>query len=297
MIGDVLESAQNQSLNPEMYEVVVIDQSTNDKTKKLLEEYPGFKYIKLDSEGISISRNEGIKHSTGKIVVFVDDDILFGESYLANILDFFNNSELKPDVIGGKTLLKCLAPKPEWIEGPLLGVLAYSDYGDTPCKYDMHPKHVPYTCNIAVKRECIEKINGFLTIISDIDNRLHPNEDVLFANKLRNCGYNLIYCPSMLAYHKIPAARLTYEYYRNRYFSQGRSDAYVYYLLKMFSVKEIPINVLFHLTRVFVGIILQFFKIKPSKRYYQKLRVYYNAGYVRSLIRILLKRDIRQNIV
>ncbi|MFH0703068.1 MAG: glycosyltransferase [bacterium] len=288
MIADVLKSAINQSLNSKKYEVIIVDQSTNKKTQELVRNFPDFKYIKIDSTGLSVSRNQGIKHSQGKILVFVDDDVLFDENYLKNILDFFDNSELKPDFIGGKTHIKYLSQKPDWIDGPLLGILAYSDYGNEPLIYDSHPKHVPYGCNMAIKRECLEKIGGFSNYINNLDPDLTENEDVILANKLRNMGYNLAYCPQMLVYHKMPASRLTYEYYKKRYFSQGCSDAYIYYLLKMYCLKNIPKKLLIHSKRLFESLILKYFKNNLQEKYYQRLRLYYNFGYLKALFNILL---------
>ena len=203
IIPDALNSLKNQSLIGAKYEVIVIDQSTDYKTADLLKNYPDYRYIKLDSRGIPYSRNEGFRQATGDIIVYVDDDVFFSSDYLENILSFFRDSELSPDIIGGKTCLKFLSAKPDWITGSLLGVLAASDFGEKPNVYDNHPKHVPYTCNIAIKRECLEKVGGFSSRIIGIDPELDFGEDVIFANQARNLGYNLVYCPKMLVHHKI----------------------------------------------------------------------------------------------
>lgn len=296
MIVDVLESASNQSLEPEKYEVVILDQSDNDKTQKIAEKYPQFRYIKLAPTGVATSRNEGIKQSKGRILVYIDDDILFERDYLENILDFYNTSELKPDMVGGKTIVKFLGEKPEWLEGPLLGILAHSDYGDGAKIFNSHPKHVPYTCNMAIKRECLEKVGGFSKFIGDIVQKYPINEDVMFAYDVNNQGYNLVYNPKMFVYHRMPGKRMTYEYFKDKYYSHGKSDTYLYYTLKTFSKKDIPEKILVHFKRLIEGLILQHFKTNPGEKYYQKLRIYYNSGYINSLFKILLNFNIKQNI-
>jgi|GEM_PF-2862742 len=290
VIPETLDAIKKQTLDTEKYEVIIVDQSTDDKTKELVEKYSGFKYIKLDSVGISVSRNEGIKHSTGNIISFVDDDILFDENYLVNILDFFNNSEFNPDVSGGKILFKYLGEKPDWLDGLLLGILGYSDYGDKPCMYDSHPKHVPYTGSIAFKRECIEKTGGFSTLNVNLNKNIISNEDVIFANKIKELGYNLVYNPKMVVYHKIQPENMTWEYYKNRYYKQGQSDGYTYFSLGMHSMMEIPEKIILHLSRLIESLILRHFKLKPSDKYYQKLRLYYNSGYIKALINLLVNR-------
>ncbi|MDD3012751.1 MAG: glycosyltransferase [Candidatus Gastranaerophilales bacterium] len=292
VISDTLNSALSQSLDTSRYEVLVMDQSTNDETEKLLKDYSNFRYFRLNSRGLSISRNEGLKQSRGEIIVFADDDLLFEENYLSDIVDFFSNSEFKPDMIGGKILPKYLAPKPDWIEGYLLGGLGYSDYGDKPRLYDSHPKHVPYGGNMAIKRKCLNKVGSF-SIIKNADQSLTvENEDIIFANKLRELGYTLAYCPDMVVYHKIQPDFLTYKYYKKRYYLQGISDAKAYYMLEMFSYSEITIKIIIHIKRLFTGLIFQFFKKTPYEKYYQNLRVYYNAGYIKSLLKILFDKKI-----
>lgn len=286
MIDDVLNSSINQTLSKDKYEIIVIDQSINNKTKEIVQNYSEVKYIKSKTTGLSNSRNEGIKHSSGDIIVFVDDDVFFESDYLENILYCFNNSDLKPDFIGGKTHIKYLGKKPEWITGPLLGILAHSDYGDEEKCYDNHPKHVPYGCNMAIKRKCIEKINGFSSIIKNFDNRLTENEDVIAANKLRKLGFNLAYCPKMFVMHKMPASRLNYAYYKKRYYSQGQSDAFIYYYLGEYSLKDVPLKIFIHFKRLIESIFLRFWIKNIPDLYYQKLRLHYNLGYLKTLFKL-----------
>ena len=288
MIVDVLKSLKDQTLEKKQYEVLIIDQSTNEKTQELMKKYNDFKYTKLNSRGVSISRNEGIKQAQGDILVFIDDDILFDENYLSIILDCFKKSNHPPEMIGGKTHIKFLGEKPDWIEGNLLGILAHSDFGEETKEYGTHPKHVPYTCNMAVKKGCIDKVGGFSNFISVLDKKLPINDDVIFANKVRSKGHKILYCPQRFVYHRMPSSRLTYEYYKNKYYSHGHSDAYAYYLLNIYSIKEIPLKLVIHLKRMVEGVILKNFKKIPSEKCYQHLRFYYNAGYIEALVKILI---------
>lgn len=290
LIPETLESVDKQTLDKEKFEVIIVDQSTDDKTQKLVENYPYFKYIKLNATGISISRNEGIKNSKGKLIAFVDDDILFGENYLAEIVDFFENSEFKPDVSGGKIHFKFLGEKPDWLDGLLLGIMGYSDYGNEAKFYDSHPKHVPYTGSIAFKRECIEKIGEFSTHNVKINKDIISNEDVIFSNKLKEMGFNIVYNPKMLVYHKIQPEQMTWEYYKNRYFKQGQSDGYTYFLLGMHNLNEIPFKITLHTKRLLESLFLRFVKKNPYENHYQKLRLYYNSGYIKALVTILINR-------
>lgn len=286
-IKTVLECATSQTLSKELYEILVIDQSDDNQTKNIAEEFERVSYYKIAPEGLSNSRNKSIDLSNGKILVYVDDDVEFEQDYLDNILVFFNNSPLQPDFCGGKTHLKLLTEKPEWIKEQFLGILAYSDYGNEPKIYDNHPKHVPYGCNMAVKRDALIKAGGFPAEIYYINNCLTENEDVLLANKLRSLGGHVVYNPDMLVYHRIPASRLTYTYYKERYLSQGESDAYIYYLLGHFNKKDLPALIIKHLVRIIESLPKRFTAKDSFGKKYQQIRLHYNAGYIRALASIL----------
>ncbi len=75
-------------------EVLIIDNSTNDKTKQLLKrlDQPKIKYFKSEINSLTVSRNTGIKKASkkSKIIIFLDDDIAIEDNYFNNILDVFN---------------------------------------------------------------------------------------------------------------------------------------------------------------------------------------------------------------
>jgi glycosyltransferase involved in cell wall biosynthesis len=59
------------------YEVIVVDQSTNDETELAIapfKQYPNFRYIHSETIGTGRSRNIGLLNATGDIVAYTDDD-------------------------------------------------------------------------------------------------------------------------------------------------------------------------------------------------------------------------------
>lgn len=287
-LKDVLNCLTSQSMDKNLFEVLVLDQSTDEKTFELLKKYPDFKYQKLNSRGISISRNEGIKASRGDYLVFVDDDVTFENNYLQDILDFFNTSELKPDMVGGKINLVFEAQKPEWLQGHLLNALASADFAQEPSFYPSHPKHVPYTCNAAVKRDCALNVGGFVNYISEIESKFALNDDVLFANKVRNAGYRVVYNPTMVVDHHISPDRTTLAYFNQKYYAHGRSDAVAYYYLGLYFLKDTPSLLYKHFVRLIEGLLLFSFQKNSYDRQYQKLRIPYNYGYIKGLLKVVL---------
>ena len=102
-VKELLNSLSKQ--NFKNFEVVVVDQNSDDKVKKLLSEYEFLEITYLKSElGLSKARNIGLRHCTGDIVCFPDDDCSYPENLLTNVQKFF--SENGYHVLMGKTIDK-----------------------------------------------------------------------------------------------------------------------------------------------------------------------------------------------
>ena len=68
------------------FELIIVDQNSNDVLKPILEKFSGYyniKHIRSNIKGLSANRNIGIKYAQGEIIAFPDDDCL----YLPNTLD------------------------------------------------------------------------------------------------------------------------------------------------------------------------------------------------------------------
>jgi glycosyltransferase involved in cell wall biosynthesis len=71
-----IRSALSQSLETSSYEVIVVDDCSQDETSAVLDNYlDSVKQIRLDKNvGLSAARNIGIKKARGQYVVFLDAD-------------------------------------------------------------------------------------------------------------------------------------------------------------------------------------------------------------------------------
>lgn len=76
-------------------EIIIVDQSTDDSTQKALEasvaDHCVF-YVRNERRGASSSRNLGIAHSLGDIVVFTDDDVTTPPDWLTRIAAEFDQN-------------------------------------------------------------------------------------------------------------------------------------------------------------------------------------------------------------
>lgn len=86
-----LDSLLHQSIND--FEVIIIDQSKNDLTQKLVKEniYDSLdiKYYHVDFKGLSKARNFGLSKSNGKYFALIDDDASYDKNYLLLAKEIF----------------------------------------------------------------------------------------------------------------------------------------------------------------------------------------------------------------
>ena len=80
-ISEAIESALKQSLKP--YEVIVIDDGSPDKLYEVAKEYePNVLLFKKENEGISKTRNFGLRNAAGNLIAFLDADDYWPENHL-----------------------------------------------------------------------------------------------------------------------------------------------------------------------------------------------------------------------
>lgn len=92
-----LNCIYSQSLLP--YELIIVDDSTDDKIKELMSSKKLLfktKYIKPNTKlkSLTISRNLGIKKATGDILLFLDDDVTLNKTYLEELLNTYQDEKV-----------------------------------------------------------------------------------------------------------------------------------------------------------------------------------------------------------
>ena len=81
-----LNSIMNQDRFSDDIEIILIDDGSNDSTKRIIEENFKIDNLKIinnkHNRGIAFSRNNGIKLSKGKILAFLDSDMIVNKSWI-----------------------------------------------------------------------------------------------------------------------------------------------------------------------------------------------------------------------
>lgn len=94
LITKALEALFNQDYPKDCFEIVLVDDGSSDGTGeavKALNPPCKFTYIYQKNSGLSKGRNTGIKASSGRIILFVDDDIIASDSLLSRHVKTHND--------------------------------------------------------------------------------------------------------------------------------------------------------------------------------------------------------------
>ena len=100
-LGSCLESLLKQSFTD--YEIIIIDQSNDDLTEKLVDSLHSEKiiYKRVSFKGLSKARNEGLKYARGDFLCLIDDDAYYNEDYLSNALRTLTEGKDKKTIVSG----------------------------------------------------------------------------------------------------------------------------------------------------------------------------------------------------
>jgi len=206
-------------------EVIVVDSCSTDGTYELVKQFQA-KYLCIRERSMVKARNVGLRHATGDVVAYIDDDVIVSESWSIHILDSYEDE--KVGGVGGRVLPystcreACIPVHVQEIDERLIGkvlndgiVLGNFDVPtSTPIEVD-----TLIGCNMSFRRKLLIRIGGF-------DEKFQGNcyrDDTDACLRLKRLGYKLVYNPKALVWHKFrgKSTKLSWYYwtaYNHTYF-------------------------------------------------------------------------------
>ncbi len=181
-----------QSLSEQTYkdmEIIVVDDGSSDKTLGVLAhcklKIVNFKLLQEKHQGAGAARNLGAKHAKGEILVFVDADMTFDKTFIANLV--------KP-IEQGKTI--GTFSKDEYLMNKENVWAGYWNINRGLPATKMHPENYPDTQRVfrAILKREFERAGGF-------NERAGYADDWTLSEKL---GVEATAAPQAVFYHKNP---------------------------------------------------------------------------------------------
>ena len=224
-VETVLATAQKDSI-----EILLIDNNSSDETKQIGTEYKSkYSFLTYEFEGkqgLARARNKGLQLARGKIIVFIDDDIILDTNWLAEIL---KSLAYPYKAFGGKVIPLWEKERPRYIN--LTGLFSLNqkifpahDNGDISKLYPINKSETnPIGANMWIYKEIFEKYGNFSEDLGRVGYGGIPCEDTEFCSRLIKHNEKIFYYPNATVFHPVSSYRMTKEFIKSWHFRNGIS--------------------------------------------------------------------------
>jgi len=240
-ISPCLDSVFSQDYQD--FEVIVVDNGSNDGTPELVKKYS--KVILIENKenfGACKGRNQGIEASSGEWILTLDCDVVLEKYFFPKVIKKINSisfgiGALQPKILNNdhKTINSC-GIYLTWFR-------RFYDIGRSKKDREQFSemKHVfgiSSACGL-YRRKMLEDIKEntgyfderFFFLVEDID---------LSWRSVRK-GWRAIFCPDIVSYHSGGSCNFSYKLrqffcFRNRYYSIVKNEGLIRYLMKILPV-------------------------------------------------------------
>lgn len=218
-LARVLDALRSQTLPPENWSLLVIDNASNPPLAGRGIALPANATILVEAElGLTAARLAGIAAAQGELLVLIDDDTVAAPDYLAVALGLMQ-SQPQLGAAGGRIRGDFEAAPAGWMHG-FLDVLALRDFGERPIRA-LAPNQLgpwePCGAGMVVRSRVAR---AYAAMVRDdprrrldrVGTRLSSCGDTDLARTATDLGMELAYEPRLHLTHLIPAARLRFGY-------------------------------------------------------------------------------------
>lgn len=235
---DALDSLLRQEVDFP-YEVLVLDNGSDPAVEAHVDEVArrtnvSLRYQAVVAKGLHNCRHQAAREARGSILALVDDDILADRSWLASVASAFNDPLVH--LATGPVVPVYEAEQPEWLEmfwnrtdtgGRWCGYLSLLDLGEDLQEID--PRLV-FGVNFAIRKQTVFDLGGFNPDSLPWSYRRYRGDgETAIAVAAEKHGLKATYHPGARIRHRVPAERLTVEYFEKRAYLQGISDSFTDY--------------------------------------------------------------------
>jgi GT2 family glycosyltransferase len=187
LLKRVLQSLTLQTLKPEQFEVIVVDDGSNDNTIEVCEglsqELPNMKYISVgENKGTGNAANLGVQAAKGDFLIFTDDDCIAKEDWAERLQDAL----IKYPLVAGSVI----SPTSNFIK--LCHNIA--EFHPFLPGRNAGPVNFIAGANMGFRRSVFEEVQGFPD-----EKRINP--DMRFILKARELGYQIYFAPEAVVLH------------------------------------------------------------------------------------------------
>jgi glycosyltransferase involved in cell wall biosynthesis len=287
-----LETWTRQSVSASEFEVIIVDNNSTDQThdiiQNLVNQNTNFRYLREMQPGASHARHAGAAGAKAEILLFADDDGLFNNVCLGEILKVYETFPAVAAVAGKIELLWDSAP-PEWI-GPYEFMLGKLDYGEKIITgYDLYLNGGLFS----IRKNVFNELKGFNPDL--VGEYLTGDGDTGLVRKLHNNRYLIGWTPFACMQHLLEAEKHgTVNDMGRRFYNTGISETYALFRANDFRLNGRVLGNLLRSKIFYLKKALEYF-VSGMKNYKVRFSLMQRKGELSFYLRWLLSSSFRKS--
>jgi glycosyltransferase involved in cell wall biosynthesis len=225
LLAGALQSLAKQTLDPSLFEIVVVDNASTDETPAAVAGFQD-KHPELTTQLVSeprlgpgLARNTGSERAKGYLLAFLDDDARAEPDWLERAISCFEEISPTPLALGGRIEPFYLAPKPTWFKDSY----EIRSWGDKP--RFLNAGEAFSGSNMIVAKSVLSDHGGFSEHLGPKGERFSVGEETVLYDEIwhRNPRAPLYYSPDLVVRHAVPAQKMTVSYCLKRALVGGQA--------------------------------------------------------------------------
>jgi len=221
---NLLTALKRQEQSNDNFEIIIVNNYNSSIDKETINKFKGYiKDLKIIEDpiiGLSHARNSGVSSTRGKIVAFLDDDIVPSNDWLNSLISAHKKHNSL--CIGGPVVLKEKnLVLPRWLIDYYLRFLLPPKFPKYSCKI-AKPFYL-IGANMSFKREAFKEYGLFDESLGRKGSCLLSGEDIEFIIRLK--PDNIFFESNALVFTQIKPNRISRYFFMRRIFWQAISEA------------------------------------------------------------------------
>lgn len=243
ILPEALESLLRQTVSPEDYYLLIIDNNSTDNTQEVLipfkERFPHMRVVMEYNQGIAHARTRTLYEVTTPWFASLDSDAKAHPDWVEVILQTIAKGDF--DGFGGPYYAwHHYGPAPRWLP---------EDFGtyESPQGYGLlgRDAYIPGG-NSVLRCDAARSIGTYSTELGMNGNRCGYGEETHFFERMRAAGYRMGYVPQLKIDHCVLPYKYTLRWQIRSAFEYGKSGAHFPQNIRPF----MPLRVLWHFIKV-----------------------------------------------
>jgi cellulose synthase/poly-beta-1,6-N-acetylglucosamine synthase-like glycosyltransferase len=184
-INRCLDALLDQSYQRDLYEIIVVNDGSLDKTADIVKGYP-VRYISQENKGPASARNKGAEAAEGEIILFTDSDCVPDKNWISEMVKPFNDPEASAVKGAYRTHQS--------------GIVARFSQLEFEERFEMLKKvksiDMVDTYSAGFRRDIFLRMGGF-----DCSFPVANNEDTELSYRMSRLGFKMVFNPDAIVYH------------------------------------------------------------------------------------------------